>query len=83
MRGLIHFAKTGAVTHDLKNHLRHQARSPSHPNRPYAGRVLQHRLFGLSGNGHLRCRQTQIRMTTRSCPFPVSGCAPTSARTGE
>lgn len=42
MRGLIRFAKTGAVTHDLKVQLRHQARSPSHPNRPYSARLLQY-----------------------------------------
>jgi hypothetical protein len=42
MRGLIKFAKTGAVTHDLKNHLRQRARSASHPSRPYAGRLLQY-----------------------------------------
>jgi hypothetical protein len=42
MRGLIRFAKTGAVTSDLKTQLRNQARSPSHPNRPYAARLLQY-----------------------------------------
>jgi hypothetical protein len=42
MRGLVRFARTGAVTHDLKDRLRRQARSPSHPNRPYAGRLLQY-----------------------------------------
>jgi hypothetical protein len=42
MRGLIRFAKTGAVTHDLKVELRQRARSPSHPNRPYAARLLQY-----------------------------------------
>jgi hypothetical protein len=42
MRGLLRFARTGAVTHDLKARLRHQARSPSHPNRPYAARLLQY-----------------------------------------
>jgi hypothetical protein len=42
MRGLIRFAKTGAVTHDLKNQLRYRARSASHPSRPYAGRLLQY-----------------------------------------
>ena len=42
MRGLIHFAKTGAVTQDLKAQLRHRARSPGHPNRPYAARLLQY-----------------------------------------
>jgi hypothetical protein len=42
MRGLIRFAKTGAVTSDLRSRLRHQARSPSHPNWPYAARLLQY-----------------------------------------
>lgn len=42
MRGLIRFAKTGAVTQDLKVRLRNQARSPSHPNRPYSARLLQY-----------------------------------------
>lgn len=42
MRGLIRFARTGAVTHDLKRQLRLRARSPGHPNRPYAARLLQY-----------------------------------------
>jgi hypothetical protein len=42
MRGLLRFAKTGAITYDLKDRLRHQARSPSHPNRPHAARLLQY-----------------------------------------
>lgn len=42
MRGLIRFAQTGAVTHDLKQTLRHHARSPSHPSRPAASRLLQY-----------------------------------------
>jgi hypothetical protein len=42
MRGLIRFARTGTVTHDLKAQLRHHARSPSHPSRPYAARLLQY-----------------------------------------
>lgn len=42
MRGLIRFAHTGAVTHDLKRTLRHHARSPSHPSRPAAARLLQY-----------------------------------------
>ena len=42
MRGLVHFARTGAVTGDLKKHLQHQARSPSHPSRPHAARFLQY-----------------------------------------
>jgi hypothetical protein len=49
MRGLIRFAKTGAVTHDLKNQLRHQARSPNHSNRPYAARLLQ---YAVARGGH-------------------------------
>jgi hypothetical protein len=42
MRGLIHFAHTGAVTRDLKQALRHHARSPAHPSRPAASRLLQY-----------------------------------------
>ena len=42
MRGLIRFAKTGAVTHDLKARLRRQAWSPTHPNRSHAARLLQY-----------------------------------------
>jgi hypothetical protein len=42
MRGLIRFARTGAVTHDLKDRLRYQARSPTHPNRPHSARLLQY-----------------------------------------
>ena len=42
MRGLIGFARTGAVTHDLKTQLRYRAWSASHPNRPYAARLLQY-----------------------------------------
>jgi hypothetical protein len=42
MRELIHFARTGAITHDLKQQLRHHARSPSHPSRPHAARLLQY-----------------------------------------
>jgi hypothetical protein len=42
MRGLITFARTGAVTHDLRTRLRHHARSPSHPSRPHAARLLQY-----------------------------------------
>lgn len=42
MRGLLKFAKTGAVTGDLRNQLRQRARSASHPSRPYAGRLLQY-----------------------------------------
>lgn len=42
MRGLIHFAKTGGITSPLKQTLRHHARSPSHPSRPHAARLLQY-----------------------------------------
>lgn len=42
MRGLITFAHTGAVTHDLRQRLRHHARSPGHPARPHAARLLQY-----------------------------------------
>lgn len=42
MRGLITFAHTGAVTHDLRQRLRHHARSASHPRRPHAARLLQY-----------------------------------------
>jgi hypothetical protein len=42
MRGLISFAQTGSITYDLKQRLRRQARSPSHPNRPHAARLLQY-----------------------------------------
>ena len=42
MRGLIRFARTGAVTHELKKRLRSHARSPSSPLRPQAARLLQY-----------------------------------------
>jgi hypothetical protein len=42
MRGLIRFAKTGAITHDLKARLRRHAWSPSDPHRPHAARLLQY-----------------------------------------
>jgi hypothetical protein len=42
MRGLIRFANTGAVTHDLKDQLGYRARSATYPSRPYAARLLQY-----------------------------------------
>jgi hypothetical protein len=42
MRGLIHFARTGGITDTLRKHLQHHARSPSHPSRPHAARLLQY-----------------------------------------
>ena len=42
MRGLIHFARTGGITDPLKKTLQHHARSPSHPSRPHAARLLQY-----------------------------------------
>jgi hypothetical protein len=42
MRGPIRFAKTGAVTHDLKARLRRQAWSATHPNRASAARLWQY-----------------------------------------
>jgi hypothetical protein len=51
MGGLIRFAKTGAVTHDLKVQLRHRARSASHPSRPYAARLLQYTAARGPGTG--------------------------------
>jgi hypothetical protein len=42
MRGLIHFARTGGITAPLKKTLQHHARSPSHPSRPHAARLLQY-----------------------------------------
>lgn len=42
MRGLIHFARTGAISGDLKKDLQHHSRSPSHPSRPHAARLLQY-----------------------------------------
>jgi hypothetical protein len=42
MRGLIRFAKSGAITHDFKTHLRRSARAPNHPQRPHAARLLQY-----------------------------------------
>jgi hypothetical protein len=42
MRGLIHFARTGGITDPLKKHLQHHARSPGHPRRPHAARLLQY-----------------------------------------
>jgi hypothetical protein len=42
MRGLIHFARTGGITDPLRKTLQHHARSPSHPSRPHAARLLQY-----------------------------------------
>ena len=42
MRELIRFAKTGALSKELRAELRYRARSPSHPNRPHAARLLQY-----------------------------------------
>jgi hypothetical protein len=42
MRGLIRFAKDGAITRELKNQLRYYARSPGHPHQPQASRLLQY-----------------------------------------
>lgn len=42
MRGLIHFARTGGITQDLKKNLQHRARSAAHPNRLHATRLLQY-----------------------------------------
>jgi hypothetical protein len=42
MRGLIHFARTGGISDPLKKHLQHHARSPGHPSRPHAARLLQY-----------------------------------------
>jgi hypothetical protein len=42
MRGLVHFARTGAITNSLRTQLRRQARSPNHPYSPQAGRLLQY-----------------------------------------
>ena len=42
MRGLIHFARTGGITDPLKKTLQHHSRSPSHPSRPHAARLLQY-----------------------------------------
>jgi hypothetical protein len=42
MRGLVHFARTGGITGPLKKHLQHHARSPGHPSRPHAARLLQY-----------------------------------------
>jgi hypothetical protein len=51
MRGLIRFANTGAVTHDLKDQLRYRARSATHPSRPYAARLLQYAVARGSDRG--------------------------------
>jgi hypothetical protein len=39
-RGLIRFARDGAVTTELKGKLRHYARTPGHPHQPQAARLL-------------------------------------------
>jgi hypothetical protein len=42
MRGLIRFARTGAISHVLRDRLRHHARTPLSPNGPHAFRLLQY-----------------------------------------
>jgi hypothetical protein len=34
MRGLVQFARTGAITDSFRQRLRHHARTPSHPSQP-------------------------------------------------
>ena len=41
-RGLKLFARTGAITQDLRWQLRHRARRPGHPHAPQAARLLQY-----------------------------------------
>ena len=53
MRGLVKFARHGVITADLKDQLRHHARSPSHPNRPHAARLLQYAIARNSSPGPL------------------------------
>jgi hypothetical protein len=42
MRGLIRFARTGGITHELKSRLRSHARQAGSPLRPQAARLLQY-----------------------------------------
>jgi hypothetical protein len=42
VRGLLHFAKSGAITQNLKTQLRNYARRPGDPNQPHASRLLQY-----------------------------------------
>lgn len=51
MRGLIRFAQTGAVTHELKNRLRTHARTADSPLRPHAARLLQYAVARGADNG--------------------------------
>lgn len=51
MRGLIRFAQTGAVTHELKNRLRSHARSAGSPLRPHAARLLRYAVARGADNG--------------------------------
>ena len=41
-RGLIRFARSGAITHALKTQLRNNARSAGYPHRPQAARLLEY-----------------------------------------
>ena len=41
-RGLVHFTKTGGITHSLKTQLRMHARSPRYLHQPQASRLLQY-----------------------------------------
>jgi len=40
--GLIHFALTRAITHELKTQLRAHARSADYPHQPQASRLMQY-----------------------------------------
>lgn len=53
MRGLIHFARTGGITSPLKKSLQHHARSPSHPSRPHAARLLQYAIARGTDTGRI------------------------------